>query len=169
MRDRDCPAGASPFSAGISDGRVACNAGTIPNSRAAATDVSTVNPSTTGERVNPAVKSMSNGSVIWLASEIEYCAMPSPITPDTTANMRLSMSNWRSSEARVAPRLSRTAISRARSRARARKRFATFTHAINSRIATTAITTADSPTSAERNIGCTPASACGTTVIPDFS
>ncbi len=165
-RDRDSPAGASPLSAGMSDGRVACSAGARPKISVVTTEITMVNASTIGLRRNPALKSMSNGSVIWLARVMAHWATRSPTAADAAAKTRLSVSSCLMSALRRAPRLRRMAISRARSRARARKRFATFTQLTSSRIITTAMTTDDRPIWAARMVGWMPASDCRTTVMP---
>ena len=153
VRERDSPAGASPLSAGMSAGRVDCSAGAIPNSMPVTTVTPNANPSTIGLSLRSGLKLTPIGSEIELVMLMAHIATSSPATPDTIEKARLSTSNCRTSALRFAPSASRMAISRARSRARARNRLATFTQAMISRMTTTAITTADSPTCAERNIG----------------
>ena len=59
-------------------------------------------------------------------------ASASPAAPPITASSTLSVSNWRTRRPRPAPRLSRSAISRSRTVARASIRLATLTTAISS-------------------------------------
>jgi len=154
------------LSAGTSDGRVAASAGASPNSTPVATEAPKLKSSTPGLSRRPGLNATSNGSDTWFVSVMATYATPSAATPATSANARLSMRSCRTSAERAAPRLRRIAISRVRSLARARKRLATFTHAMRSSIATTAITALERPTSALLNVGCTPASDCRTIVMP---
>ncbi len=57
-------------------------------------------------------------------------ANSTPTTPPRQANKTLSVSNWRTMRSRAAPRLSRKAISRLRTVARASRRLAIFAHPI---------------------------------------
>jgi hypothetical protein len=58
-------------------------------------------------------------------------ASHAPNAAPTTANNRLSISNWRTSRHREAPSARRTEISRSRTLALARRRFARLAQAIN--------------------------------------
>ena len=64
-----------------------------------------------------------------------------PVTPPTSASIRLSVSNWRTRRPRPAPSASRIAISFCRPVERASSRFATLAHAMRSTRPTIAVNT----------------------------
>ena len=104
-------------------------------------------------RISGGLSAMSDGTAT--------TASTSPKTPPNRASRMLSVSNWRSNRVRLAPMVVRIEISRARTVARARRRFARFAQAISS-----TTTTAASRTSSTGRMSPTTYSCKGRKPIP---
>ena len=86
------------------------------------------------------VRGMSAG-IAATSKSMPHIASNSPAAPPRVESSRLSVSNWRTTRQRLAPRAVRMAISLRRTVARASIRFATLAQAINSTKATAASST----------------------------
>ena len=116
-------------------GRLACQAGAKPKKTPVRMDTSAVNASTL---VSSSI-SFARGRASPLMPRINpspQFAKRNPRTPPASESKRLSVSSWRMIRQRPAPSAARTAISLCRVEARAKSRFATLPHAINSTIPT---------------------------------
>ena len=129
------------LSEALSSTRAARQAGAIPNKRGVASDRRSVKSST---RLSGAT---SSGRVAWPADTItrsnllDQVASAMPRTAPSIASRKLSVSNWRITRNRPAPMDMRTAISRCRLVARARRRLAMLVQAINKTSPTATIRT----------------------------
>ncbi len=114
----------------VSDSRQARSAGTTPKPMPVSPVSSAANPSM--RRSTPGTSAIGSAFGTRRAiSGTTATASATPSAPPHAARIRLSVINWRTSRSRPAPIAVRTASSRRRESARARRRFARFVHAIS--------------------------------------
>ena len=114
----------------VRSGFEACSAGSKPNTTAVMSDTATTNARTPPSMPASASRGTLLEAVV-LKPAIPQSASNSPSAPPAIDNRKLSVSNWRINRIRPAPSAVRIAISRSRVAARASKRLAMFTQAIN--------------------------------------
>ena len=130
----------------VSSGLLARSAGTSPTTTptvsAIAADTASTRPSMGAD-----VHSTAGRRTVRSSCAVIH-ATTSPAAPPAVARIMLSVRRSRTSRNRPAPRASRTATSRRRRTARARSRFTTFEHAMNSTITATPTSQREIATSA---------------------
>ena len=118
------------FSASLRLNRVACSAGTTPNSTPVRSDAPSVNSRTGTLMPTLLILGMPPGFRLTSSSR-PHNASRDPSAPPTTASKTLSVRSWRATRHLPAPSAARIAISRSRAVVRASIRLATFAHAIS--------------------------------------
>ena len=122
-----------PLSAGTSPGRDASSAGATPNRMPVTHDSSSAKRRTRWSMAKSTASGRAPaGGGAALKPPMIAQASRTPATPPSRDNRTLSVSSWRMRRARLAPRASRTAISRRRAAALDSSRFAIFAQAISS-------------------------------------
>ena len=119
-----------PLSAGRTSTRVAWIAGARPNTTPVSRERAAATPSTFQLSSARGIKFGCPLASSRPRKRMPQIAKSTPRTPPRDASTTLSVSNCRTTRSRLAPTLSRNAISRRRAAARASSRFAIFAHAI---------------------------------------
>ena len=165
QRDIVRPAGVGPsLRAASTSAREDWAAGTRPKRRPVRMESSREKPRTRQSRLRFSSTGTGRGGRRAIARSVAQAARTTPPRPATSESRTLSVRSWRRSRPRLAPRASRTAVSRRRAVARASRRPATLVQAMSRTSPTTARSRPRKVTTAPRAPGKTRAPLSGTTV-----